>query len=133
MDFLTTQHAGSFIATYTNKDSGGFRWWLAQLRGATKRSTKTVVYRAPKGSRVWGYSKHDDVMNITWVDRSNPSGDPLLFKVCEENADQVAPIVILLPVVVDATITAGGVYSVTQATANLVDEWCDHVAEIKDK
>ena len=103
------------------------------MRGATKRSTKTVVYRAPKGSRVWGYSKHDDVMNITWTDRSNPSGDPLLFKVCEENADQVAPIVILLPVVVDVTITAGGVYSVTHATANLVDEWCDHVAEIKDK
>ena len=103
------------------------------MRGATKRSTKTVVYRAPKGSRVWGYSKHDGVMNITWMDRSNPSGDPLLFKVCEENADQVAPIVILLPVVVDATITAGGVYSVTQATANLVDEWCDHVAEIKGK
>jgi hypothetical protein len=72
-------------------------------------------------------------MNITWVDRSNPSGDPLLFKVCEENADQVAPIVILLPVVVDATITAGGVYSITQATANVVDEWCDHAAEIKDK
>ena len=51
----------------------------------------------------------------------------------EEKADQVAPIVILLPVVVDATITAGGVYSITQATANVVDEWCDHAAEIKDK
>jgi hypothetical protein len=98
-----------------------------------RKAPHSIQAEILRASWVWGYSKHDDVMNITWMDRSNPSGDPLLFKVCEENADQVAPIVILLPVVVDVTITAGGVYSVTQAAANLVDEWCDHVAEIKDK
>ena len=87
------------------------------------------MHQKAAGSGGIANSKHDDVMNITWADRSNPSGDPLLFKVCEENADQVAPIT----VVVDVTITAGGVYSVTQATANVVDGWCDHVAEIKDK
>ena len=57
--------------------------------------------------------------------------DPLEFKVCEENANQIIPLSMILPVLVPVDITGASVYTVEEETAGLIEEWCDHVAEIK--
>ena len=129
-DFIKQKHAGQFIAVYTKTDTDGFRWWLAQLNGATKRSTKTVLYKAPKGSKEWGYKKNDDVLNVMWLDRSKPAENPLVFTDCAENASQIIPLSMLLPVDVKVEQSGLEVYTITAETADLINGWCDHVAEI---
>ena len=129
-EFIKKQHPGLFIAVYTKTDTDGFRWWLAQLHGATKKHSKTVLYKAPKGSREWGYKKNENVLNVTWLDRSKPAEDPLVFKGCPESGSQIIPLSMLLPVDVPVQQSALGTYTITAGTADLINEWCDHVAEI---
>ena len=129
-DYMKTVHPGLFIASYTETDGKGFRWWLAQMHGATKKHSKTVVYNAPKGNPAWGYKKNDRVLNITWLDRSKPDQDPLVFKVAAQNENQTIPLIQILPVEVEVEQTAAGLYTISEATSELLDEWCDHVAEI---
>ena len=65
-----------------------------------------------------------------WLDRSKPAEDPLVFKGCPEGGSQIIPLSMLLPVSVPVQQSALGMYTITAETADLIDEWCDHVAEI---
>ena len=105
---------------------------IAQVLGSSKKATKKTVYAALKGDRNWGYKNNDEIMNVLWLERTEPDTDPLLFRPDSVNQYQSVLLTQLLPVEIkfDAVL-AGGVYRLSSNTEALVNEWCDHVAEIK--
>jgi hypothetical protein len=105
---------------------------LAQVLGSSKKATKKTVYEAPKGDRNWGYRKGDEIMNVMWLERMEPDTEPLMFRPDSVNQYQSVPLTQLLPVAIEFDeVLAGGVYRLSSTVEALVNEWCDHVAEIK--